>query len=114
MFGRKEQTMNGLGPRLPTHLGCSGSTALSGCQVCLSAVYTRDRGRKYWRRTQFAPARWVKQLAGHSGRKPASFCPALIAPESQAAKATASVRSSTRSEERRVGEECRSRWSPYH
>src|SRR2546425_5839103 len=25
-----------------------------------------------------------------------------------------SVRSSTRSEERRVGKECRSRWSPYH
>src|SRR2546422_11108452 len=28
--------------------------------------------------------------------------------------AASSVRSGTRSEERRVGKECRSRWSPYH
>ena len=28
--------------------------------------------------------------------------------------ATAKVKFTTRSEERRVGKECRSRWSPYH
>src|SRR5208282_290967 len=33
--------------------------------------------------------RWVKQLAGYSERKPGSFCPAPVAPESQAATATA-------------------------
>ena len=30
------------------------------------------------------------------------------------AEAFAAVESGTRSEERRVGKECRSRWSPYH
>src|ERR1700719_489502 len=40
---------------------------------------------------QFAPARWERQLAGYSGRKLDSFCPAPTAPESLAAKATASA-----------------------
>src|ERR1019366_7962537 len=53
-------------------------------------VHIRCRGRKYWRRTEFVLTRWVKQLAGHSGRELGSFYPEPIAPESQAAKATAS------------------------
>src|ERR1019366_3807689 len=53
-------------------------------------VHIRCRGRKYWRRTEFVPTRWVKQLAGHSGRELGSFYPEPIVPESQAAKATAS------------------------
>ena len=42
-----------------------------------------------------------------------SFGLSLVYPENQAA-GLAAKRELTRSEERRVGKECRSRWSPYH
>src|ERR1035441_9809592 len=54
-------------------------------------VHTRYTSRKYWRRTQFPPTQWGKQLAGYSGQQSDSFYPAPIAPESRAAKSTASA-----------------------
>ena len=41
-------------------------------------------------------------------------CPAKYFPEASSIGFAASVRYGLRSEERRVGKECRSRWSPYH
>src|ERR1051325_8313031 len=55
-----------------------------------------------------------------SGRAARALCPgAIVVPPrmsaySEASKAVFEVFRDTRSEERRVGKECRSRWSPYH
>ena len=44
----------------------------------------------------------------------AGFCDGVQFPGGTAEKQTLVLGSGTRSEERRVGKECRSRWSPYH
>src|SRR2546430_14938848 len=48
-----------------------------------------------------------------SGRPPAALSAAAAVPELESA-AVEPAKSVLRSEERRVGKECRSRWSPYH
>ena len=60
----------------------------------------------------FTPTRTSAKLAfkGTSGATRQSAHSAAIKPPAMACPFTAA----TRSEERRVGKECRSRWSPYH
>src|SRR5256886_13664099 len=74
------------------------------------------------------PICWAANLASASVEPAATICPAplRLAGYSSAASIAATTSSgspprtaaipvgSRRSEERRVGEECRSRWSPYH
>ena len=43
-----------------------------------------------------------------------SFCPRRIDASVEPPADTNVQKATTRSEERRVGKECRSRWSPYH
>src|SRR5580658_359521 len=53
-----------------------------------------------------------KLIAGIEGR--ASTGPVSLVPKTPARRGQALVEFALRSEERRVGKECRSRWSPYH
>ena len=57
-----------------------------------------------------ADAAGVSRLLAAKGRDRRMPPPVLVADPAQAA----TVAASSRSEERRVGKECRSRWSPYH
>ena len=52
-------------------------------------------------------------LVGHTGSGKTTLAEALLA-KAGAIASPGSVEKGNRSEERRVGKECRSRWSPYH
>ena len=63
------------------------------------------------------PGRWESVRARSSGGAFAPFdalSPLMEAPLADISTLTATAAGGTRSEERRVGKECRSRWSPYH
>src|SRR2546430_4353553 len=89
--------------RRHTRFDCDWSS-----DVCSSDLYSNAA----WWRGEVRPTR------GH-GRAPAAVRgrsgsqTAVLRPGAEA-RMTASARTSYRSEERRVGKECRSRWSPYH
>ena len=53
-------------------------------------------------------------LAWDAGRRSRQTSPAVASPAEASAAAASPVEAIPRSEERRVGKECRSRWSPYH
>ena len=57
----------------------------------------------------------VSMLGACGGKDAASSSASAVSASSAADASSASVQdASKRSEERRVGKECRSRWSPYH
>src|SRR5256885_5160884 len=67
--------------------------------VCSSDLEHKEKGGKDVNRDQNEP-----DVGGH----------ARIVASPGSATTSASTRTRPRSEERRVGKECRSRWSPYH
>src|SRR3989440_5075225 len=82
---------------------------VTGVQTCALPISTgaSTRFRAVLGRSGWARARTT------TGRRPASRVPAPGAAQ-QLEHAGGRERDTVRSEERRVGKECRSRWSPYH
>src|SRR5256884_2900518 len=85
--------------------------AVTGVQTCASSdlgcslrCLVGGIGRSIYRSTQFPGNRHISARAKYLSA--AAEVPLMRAPESRGGK--------IRSEERRVGKECRSRWSPYH
>src|SRR5256885_15550189 len=79
-----------------------------------TAVPTDARRRSPSRRSVALPAiqAWPSE---REGRAPALHAAIAVRGRDQlAAQPRAEPREEVRSEERRVGKECRSRWSPYH
>src|SRR2546425_6725936 len=74
-----------------------------------------ERNRRRWR-----PAQWQREEEGHAafGQVLGPDAPTVrldhAATDGEAEAGAAATRGVSRSEERRVGKECRSRWSPYH
>src|SRR2546427_180361 len=63
--------------------------------------------------------RWQARLDGVSpepspAARPSGFVAARVAPGAASTSVRVELNVGGRSEERRVGKECRSRWSPYH
>src|SRR3712207_7332985 len=73
---------------------------VTGVQTCALPIYREDRARPARRERS---AEGVVRLSGRAEETRRG-----VAEPSRAA------RGRSRSEERRVGKECRSRWSPYH
>ena len=62
----------------------------------------------------FAGRTWWVIGDGSSGVYPQPNCATLLAADYESDYQKIPFRKGSRSEERRVGKECRSRWSPYH
>src|SRR5258706_9134650 len=75
--------------------------------VCSSDLVSVPQGLRFPQNASEWPI-WSPRIAGNLANLPS---PALLPEPPALAAATQDV---TRSEERRVGKECRSRWSPYH
>ena len=56
----------------------------------------------------------IKRLGSQGGEEIAAVVVDLSLPDSQGIQTLEQLQYASRSEERRVGKECRSRWSPYH
>src|SRR2546421_8044878 len=81
---------------------------VTGVQTCALPICARRGLRVGWR---MPPPAWFsprRKLA--RGRVAVADTRAVVAGRAQPARPVAA----SRSEERRVGKECRSRWSPYH
>src|SRR5574340_13511 len=61
--------------------------------------------------SRLARGMWVLHTGLHLPQRRQSLIESAMAPVSEASRM---IDSASRSEERRVGKECRSRWSPYH
>src|SRR3712207_8439727 len=77
---------------------------VTGVQTCALPIY--GRGLVAVARLQHAGRSRGPRRGAERGGTPAA--------DRADRRATRFVRDNTRSEERRVGKECRSRWSPYH
>src|SRR2546430_8065454 len=78
---------------------------VTGVQTCALPISAAMVGRSVTRTP-------VRQRT--SKKNPAAGSYAALSSAWRRASAARANRSATRSEERRVGKECRSRWSPYH
>src|SRR2546427_8164201 len=88
--------------RRHTRFDCDWSS-----DVCSSDLVPAARPRPPARGTTCSPSAWSPTKCSRGGRRHPSLIPSR--------KCARSPRGSrNRSEERRVGKECRSRWSPYH
>src|SRR5687768_18406800 len=76
--------------------------AVTGVQTCALPICTPSRG-----------TRGIATIITSRGRTTPTSS-AMTGTAMATATVVSSWRCSTRSEERRVGKECRSRWSPYH
>ena len=77
-------------------------------EVCSNVTIEDREGNKYsglWWDYSISPEKVMNSDCGHK---------AVMQAASQIGQVNAFVSFSQRSEERRVGKECRSRWSPYH
>ena len=90
-------------------LGCLGVIVVGVLVIVLSigAIYNSLVGR-----SQEVDKQWAQVQNVYQRR--ADLIPNLVATVSGAANFEKSTLTEIRSEERRVGKECRSRWSPYH
>src|SRR5256885_10764020 len=79
---------------------------VTGVQTCALPIYLRARGHASARRSRRVSA-WLVALVALQGAVDQGI---LVIREDTVEVA----REAFRSEERRVGKECRSRWSPYH
>ena len=94
----------------------SGETVRTFVAVLLSEAAAREAERLLDRLRPLARCRWVTRAQLHiTLRFLGELSPAAVE-RVRAAVAAVAVQpfDLTRSEERRVGKECRSRWSPYH
>src|SRR5256885_2964741 len=82
---------------------------VTGVQTCALPILDRqaESGRHYWGRVEQSAVRLGPPLRG----RPVALAHSLETPEQLPSPPD---RGGQRSEERRVGKECRSRWSPYH
>src|SRR2546422_9122574 len=60
------------------------------------------------------PPAQVRPGIAYAGTPVTLFSPAFVVGDAYTVTFTSGTTGQTRSEERRVGKECRSRWSPYH
>src|SRR3712207_7904968 len=82
---------------------------VTGVQTCALPIWSTSRScGRTWRRADDERRRAPRPGAG------AGLVPGLGVPHAVPALLGAGDRVQDRSEERRVGKECRSRWSPYH
>src|SRR5256885_11741458 len=81
---------------------------VTGVQTCALPISPLARAAR-----QFAEQRQIPFVADMNGDDRDGYC-ALPMSNSARSRASASICYLDRSEERRVGKECRSRWSPYH
>src|SRR5256885_9724151 len=80
--------------------------------VCSSDL---DRAETYWREAQAGPREQAVALRLRGiGHELAKDYASAIAAHRESVELDRSLGAESRSEERRVGKECRSRWSPYH
>src|SRR2546425_4020624 len=80
---------------------------VTGVQTCALPISTAAANRIRQTRARAADKPGPCRPRGGVARPPPS-------PAANLARASGRARASARSEERRVGKECRSRWSPYH
>src|SRR5258707_5998795 len=80
---------------------------VTGVQTCALPIYSPDSRRKV---TDNAPP--PAMGAANNSELPPCSSPLAATVNVMSPRLTAAL--GTRSEERRVGKECRSRWSPYH
>src|SRR2546427_2270607 len=83
---------------------------VTGVQTCALPIYRAARETGRGRRQRVGPRGRAERPAAHRGE--AARVGRLAGPGDAAAAWRGRERD--RSEERRVGKECRSRWSPYH
>src|SRR3989440_4561411 len=82
---------------------------VTGVQTCALPISTSTRDACATQRLTTRP--FIEQCRVSAGRRFCKFHPERFA---FPARANSAGEPETRSEERRVGKECRSRWSPYH
>src|SRR5258707_5734057 len=86
--------------------------SVTGVQTCALPISTRSGDN--FARSSAAPMTWEPSLCALNGeRSPMKRPSGVLAAETMTTGSEAAAMAS-RSEERRVGKECRSRWSPYH
>src|SRR3712207_6866592 len=79
---------------------------VTGVQTCALPIYPRST---------MTDVALTVAVAGTPAASPrSSTASRVMAATTRKGPASSSTRAMTRSEERRVGKECRSRWSPYH
>src|SRR3712207_8208976 len=84
---------------------------VTGVQTCALPILPAERTELF----TAGPARWRQELASFDpGGAPWATRVQSADPVTYQAGREYAVRWGARSEERRVGKECRSRWSPYH
>src|SRR2546429_8665181 len=100
--------------RCATHRG----EAMTGMWARLQADLNLKLRRGAWYRiARLDPLRAVLEVGGRLLEIPSAFLQVIERPPrrwSVVPRPNDAVRLPERSEERRVGKECRSRWSPYH
>src|SRR2546430_3718445 len=82
---------------------------VTGVQTCALPISLPDRGRAM---IQDSTLHLVVALIGALAL--VTLALAVFLPQAAAGRHCSESRTENRSEERRVGKECRSRWSPYH
>src|SRR2546430_11248030 len=88
---------------------------VTGVQTCALPIADEERAKALEEDSRADTAQWWQCMNQHQSEKP--FSDTTIANWDAAlkgAKRPGGLPDLRRSEERRVGEECRSRWSPYH
>src|SRR3712207_7300449 len=82
-----------------------GVTGVQTCALPISVMAFVFNAQNEWVPFAFLTGGFFSGLAGFFGMKTATYA---------SGRTANAARKGLRSEERRVGKECRSRWSPYH
>src|SRR5260370_8884185 len=82
-------------------------SSVTGVQTCALPIYQKPPVLRYWFRQS------PRELSP-DGFWSASYTPGVVTFSDPPAILSGMINVQIRSEERRVGKECRSRWSPYH
>src|ERR1044072_5214984 len=106
LFRQLELALVGQAFRLPTSATATDAVALQAQGRALLSANGAARIARELR------VRWNPRLITCAGR--ADYRAKLITLNPQLVHHSGEIDRTLRSEERRVGEECRSRWSPYH
>ena len=113
---RRASSTSATAKRSPTR-ACNGALPPARRSTRCSPVWTGGAARKSWTLGWAAPLQLTgaaPSMAWPWTRRPTSLAATPPCARPAFTRRTRSRLATTRSEERRVGKECRSRWSPYH
>src|SRR3989475_5008380 len=100
-----------LGARVPLERGLAAS-ASHGQPI--SAKFEMDEGKLQLSVYTMKDGKFFEVIVDHTTGKVVKADPIAAGEDYTAAQSQSAALAQARSEERRVGKECRSRWSPYH